>query len=238
MLVIYKCLASISRLLRAGAKTDRSRRLCCADPAVMLDMDGGSRPGAPSCLIVRSSFMRHRILGRSGLSVSALGLGCSGMSSGYGVPDDAESTRTIHRAIELGVTLFDTSDAYGNGRNELLLGQAIRDRRDGLVIASKFGNIRGPKGERGGTNSRPDYVPIACEKSLERLGIEVIDLYYQHRVDPDVPIEDTVGAVAKLVDAGKVRHLGLCEACPVPPSVPNPPSITLTNERFIPRHIM
>jgi aryl-alcohol dehydrogenase-like predicted oxidoreductase len=136
------------------------------------------------------------------------------MSSGYGVPDDAESTRTIHRAIELGVTLFDTSDAYGNGRNELLLGQAIRDRRDGLVIASKFGNIRGPKGERGGTNSRPDYVPIACEKSLERLGIEVIDLYYQHRVDPDVPIEDTVGAMAKLVDAGKVRHLGLCEAGP------------------------
>ena len=158
--------------------------------------------------------MKFRDLGRHGLSVSAVGLGCSGMSADYGVPDDRESTATIHRAIELGVTLFDTSDAYGAGRNEGLLGKAITGRRDGVVIASKFGNIRGPKGERGGVNGRPDYVPVACEASLKRLGIETIDLYYQHRVDPDVPIEETVGAMARLVEAGKVRHLGLCEAGP------------------------
>ena len=155
-----------------------------------------------------------RDLGRTGLRVPAIGLGCSGMSGDYGVPDDAESTATIHRAIELGITLFDTSDAYGAGRNELLVGQAIAGRRQGLIIASKFGNVRGPKGERGGTNSRPEYVPVACEASLKRLGIDVIDLYYQHRVDPDVPIEETVGAMARLIEAGKVRHLGLCEAGP------------------------
>ena len=158
--------------------------------------------------------MRYRKLGSAGLRVSALGLGCSGMSSDYGLPDDTESTATIHRAIDLGVTLFDTSDAYGAGRNEALIGAAIRGRRDGLVIASKFGNIRGPNGERGGTNGRPDYVPVACDKSLARLGVEVIDLYYIHRVDPEVPIEDTVGAMARLVDAGKVRFLGICEAGP------------------------
>jgi aryl-alcohol dehydrogenase-like predicted oxidoreductase len=158
--------------------------------------------------------MRYRTLGMSGLEVSALGLGCSGMSSSYGVPDDAESTWTIHRAIEQGITLFDTSDAYANGRNEELLAGAIKDRRDGLVIASNFRNIPGPEGQRGGTNSRPDYVPVACERSLARLGIEVIDLYYQHRVDPEVPIEDTVGAMSRLVEQGKVRHLGLCEAGP------------------------
>ena len=134
------------------------------------------------------------------------------MSSDYGVPDDAESTATIHRAIDLGVTLFDTSDAYGHGRNEALLGAAIRGRRDGLVIATKFGNMRGPNGERGLTNGRPDYVPVACERSLARLGIDVIDLYYVHRIDPEVPIEDTVGAMARLVEQGKVRHIGLCEA--------------------------
>lgn len=158
--------------------------------------------------------MRYRKLGSAGLRVSALGLGCSGMTSDYGLPDDTESTATIHRAIDLGVTLFDTSDAYGAGRNEALIGAAIRGRRDGLVIASKFGNIRGPNGERGGTNGRPDYVPVACDKSLVRLGVEVIDLYYIHRVDPEVPIEDTVGAMARLVDAGKVRFLGICEAGP------------------------
>lgn len=158
--------------------------------------------------------MRYRKLGSAGLRVSALGLGCSGMTSDYGLPDDTESTATIHRAIDLGVTLFDTSDAYGAGRNEALIGAAIRGRRDGLVIASKFGNIRGPNGERGGTNGRPDYVPVACDKSLARLGVEVIDLYYIHRVDPEVPIEDTVGAMARLVDAGKVRFLGICEAGP------------------------
>ncbi|ESR23017.1 aldo/keto reductase [Lutibaculum baratangense] len=158
--------------------------------------------------------MLYRKLGSQGLTVSALGLGCSGMSSDYGVRDDVESTATVHRAIELGVTLFDTSDAYAAGRNEELLGSAIKGRRDGLVIASKFGNIRGPNGERGGTNGHPDYVPQACEKSLARLGVEVIDLYYIHRVDPDVPIEDTVGAMGRLVEEGKVRYLGVCEAGP------------------------
>lgn len=158
--------------------------------------------------------MKRRELGSCGLTVSQIGLGCSGMSGSYGVPDDAESLRTIHRAIELGVTLFDTSDAYGAGKNEALVAEGIKGRRDGLVIATKFGNIRGPKGERGGTNGRPDYVPVACERSLQRLGIEVIDLYYQHRVDPEVPIEDTVGAMARLVEEGKVRFLGLCEAGP------------------------
>lgn len=156
--------------------------------------------------------MQYRKLGNTGLTVSALGLGCSGMSSDYGVPDDVESAATIHRAIDLGVTLFDTSDAYGHGRNEDLLGAAIRGRREGLVIATKFGNMRGPNGERGITNGRPDYVPVACERSLARLGVDVIDLYYVHRIDPDVPIEDTVGAMARLVEQGKVRHIGLCEA--------------------------
>lgn len=158
--------------------------------------------------------VQDRALGAQGLRVSALGLGCSGMTSDYGLPDDAESVATIHRAIEMGVTLFDTSDAYGAGRNEALIASAIKGRRKGLVIASKFGNIRGPNGERGGTNGHPDYVPQACEASLKRLGVDVIDLYYVHRIDPDVPIEDTVGAMAQLVEAGKVRYLGLCEAGP------------------------
>lgn len=156
--------------------------------------------------------MKQRQLGQEGPWVSAIGLGCSGMSSDYGVPDDKESTATIERAIELGVTFFDTSDAYGAGRNEELLGAAIGTRRDRVFICTKFGNIRGPSGERGGTNSHPDYVPVACEASLRRLGTDVIDLYYQHRVDPKVPIEDTVGAMSRLVDMGKVRYLGLCEA--------------------------
>jgi aryl-alcohol dehydrogenase-like predicted oxidoreductase len=174
----------------------------------------GSRNRVGETVSNEEESMQRRQLGSQGLLVSAIGLGCSGMSSDYGVPDDAESTATLHRAIELGVTFFDTSDAYGAGRNEELLGAAIKGRRDGLVIATKFGNIRGPNGERGGTNSRPDYVPEACEKSLKRLGIEAIDLYYQHRVDPQVPIEDTVGAMARLVEQGKVRFLGLCEAGP------------------------
>jgi aryl-alcohol dehydrogenase-like predicted oxidoreductase len=158
--------------------------------------------------------MKQRRLGTDGPWVSAIGLGCSGMSSDYGRPDDAESTATIHRAIELGVTLLDTSDAYGGGRNEELIGRALKGRRDGVFICTKFGNIRGPSGERGGTNSHPDYVPQACEASLRRLGIETIDLLYQHRVDPKVPIADTVGAMSRLVEQGKVRHLGLCEAGP------------------------
>jgi aryl-alcohol dehydrogenase-like predicted oxidoreductase len=157
---------------------------------------------------------KRRALGSQGLTVSALGLGCSGMTSDYGLPDDTESVATIQRAIDLGVTFFDTSDAYGDGRNETLISGAIKGRREGIVIASKFGNIRGPNGERGGTNGRPDYVPQACERSLVRLGVDVIDLYYVHRIDPDVPIEETVGAMARLVEDGKVRYLGLCEAGP------------------------
>jgi aryl-alcohol dehydrogenase-like predicted oxidoreductase len=136
------------------------------------------------------------------------------MTSDYGVPDDAESEATIRRAIDLGVTLLDTSDAYGAGRNEALVGGAIRGRRDAVFLCSKFGNIRGPNGERGGVNGKPDYVPQACEASLRRLGVDAIDLYYQHRVDPSVPIEETVGAMARLVEQGKVRHIGLCEAGP------------------------
>jgi aryl-alcohol dehydrogenase-like predicted oxidoreductase len=158
--------------------------------------------------------MDYRAVGSQGLQVSTLGLGCSGMTSDYGLPDDVESVATIQRAIEMGVTLFDTSDAYGAGRNEALIAGAIRGMRDGLVIASKFGNIRGPNGERGGTNGHPDYIPQACEASLRRLGVDVIDLYYVHRIDPDVAIEDTVGAMARLVEAGKIRFIGMCEAGP------------------------
>jgi aryl-alcohol dehydrogenase-like predicted oxidoreductase len=155
--------------------------------------------------------MQYRQLGQ-GLRVSAIGLGCSGMSADYGVPDDVESIATIHRCIDLGITMLDTSDAYAAGVNEQLVAQAVKGKRDKFLIASKFGNIRGPGGQRGGVNGKPDYVPVACEASLKRLGIEVIDLYYIHRIDPNVPIEDTVGAMARLVEQGKVRHLGLCEA--------------------------
>src|SRR5437763_13920714 len=157
--------------------------------------------------------MKHRQLGYS-FHVSAIGLGCSGMSADYGVPDDVESIATIHRAAELGITMLDTSDAYAAGVNEELVGRAIKNRRDKFLIASKFGNIRGPNGQRGGVNGRPDYVPVACEASLQRMQIDVIDLYYIHRIDPNVPIEDTVGAMSRLVEQGKVRYLGLCEAGP------------------------
>ncbi len=155
--------------------------------------------------------MQYRQLGQ-GFRVSAIGLGCSGMSADYGVPDDVESIATIHRCIDLGITMLDTSDAYAAGVNEELVGQAVKGKRDKFLIASKFGNIRGPGGQRGGVNGKPDYVPVACEASLKRMGIETIDLYYIHRIDPSVPIEDTVGAMARLVEQGKVRHLGLCEA--------------------------
>ena len=158
--------------------------------------------------------MRNRRLGRPGLEVSAIGLGCMGMSDFYGGRDEAEAVATVHRAIDLGVTFLDTADMYGVGRNEELVGRAIRGRRDQVVLATKFGNVRAPDGTPLGVNGRPDYVRSACEGSLRRLGVQVIDLYYQHRVDPETPIEETVGAMAELVRQGKVRHLGLSEAAP------------------------
>ncbi|HVA21197.1 MAG TPA: aldo/keto reductase [Candidatus Micrarchaeia archaeon] len=156
--------------------------------------------------------METRTLGTGGLPVSAIGLGCMGMSEFYGPRDDAESIATIRRALELGVTLLDTADMYGPFTNERLVGEAIRDQRAGVVLATKFGNERRPDGSFVGINGRPAYVREACDASLRRLGVEHIDLYYQHRVDLTVPIEDTVGAMAELVSAGKVGHLGLSEA--------------------------
>ncbi|MDE2173958.1 MAG: aldo/keto reductase [Betaproteobacteria bacterium] len=158
--------------------------------------------------------MQYRQLGADGPNVSALGLGCMGMSEFYGQGDDAESIATLRRALDLGVNFLDTADMYGVGRNEVLVGRAINGRRDEVFLATKFGNMRGPNGEFLGVNGRPDYVRQSCEASLKRLGVEVIDLYYQHRVDPEVPIEETVGAMADLVRAGKVRWLGLSEAAP------------------------
>src|SRR5437763_10193180 len=157
--------------------------------------------------------MKLRTLGSGGLTVSALGLGCMGMSQSYGALDDDESIRTLHRALDLGVTLIDTADAYGKGANEALVGRGIRDRRQGVVLASKFGLVPPPGGGPAtDVDGRPERVKGCCEASLRRLGVDVIDLYYQHRVDPNVPIEDTVGAMAELVKAGKVRFLGLSEA--------------------------
>ncbi|GIM63279.1 oxidoreductase [Planomonospora venezuelensis] len=146
------------------------------------------------------------------LTVSALGLGCMGMSEFYGTPDEQAGIDTIHRALDLGVTFLDTADMYGPFTNERLVGRAIADRRDGVQLATKFGNERNPDGSWVGINGSPDYVRRACDASLERLGVDHLDLYYQHRVDKTVPIEETVGAMAELVEAGKVRHLGLSEA--------------------------
>jgi aryl-alcohol dehydrogenase-like predicted oxidoreductase len=156
--------------------------------------------------------MKHRTLGQGGLKVSAMGLGCMGMSEFYGAHDDAESIDTIHHALDQGLDFLDTADMYGMGENEKLVGQALRGRREGVVLATKFGIQRDPETGARGINGRPEYVRQACDASLKRLGVEVIDLYYQHRVDPNTPIEETVGAMAELVTAGKVRHLGLSEA--------------------------
>lgn len=158
--------------------------------------------------------MRVRKLGLEGLEVSPLGLGCMGMSEFYGARDETDAVATIHRAIELGVTFLDTADMYGPFTNEVLVGKAIADRRERVVLATKFGNVRGEGGEFLGIRGDADYVRQSCDASLKRLGVDHIDLYYQHRVDPDTPIEETVGAMAELVKAGKVRYLGLSEAGP------------------------
>ncbi len=156
--------------------------------------------------------MQYRRLGKSSLIVSAIGLGCMGMSQSYGTPDDRESTATIHHAIDRGITMLDTADMYGGGANEELVGRAIAKRRNEVIVATKFGNMRQPDGRFLGVNGKPEYVQQACEASLERLKISTIDLFYLHRVDTNVPIEETVGAMARLIDQGKVRYLGLSEA--------------------------
>ena len=156
--------------------------------------------------------MKKRMIGKSSLKVGAIGLGCMGMSEFYGKGNEQESINTIHKALDLGVTLLDTADMYGVGENEKLVGKAIAGRRSEVVLATKFGNVRSPDGSFLGVSGKPDYLKSACEASLKRLGVDVIDLYYQHRVDPYTPIEETIGAMAKLVQEGKVRYIGMSEA--------------------------
>lgn len=156
--------------------------------------------------------MEYRRLGKSSLVVSAMGLGCMGMSQSYGTPDDAESVATIHHAIDRGITMLDTADMYGGGKNEELVGAAIAKRRNEIILATKFGNMRMPDGRFLGVNGRPEYVQEACEACLKRLKISTIDLFYLHRVDANVPIEETIGAMARLIEQGKVRYIGLSEA--------------------------
>ena len=158
--------------------------------------------------------MERRTLGTAGLSVSALSLGCMGMSEFYGPTDEQESLATIDRALELGITMLDTADVYGPRTNEVLVGKAVKGRRDSVVIATKFGIVRTEDPNYRAVNGRPDYIKASCDGSLKRLGVDTIDLYYQHRVDPDTPIEETVGAMSELVAAGKIRYIGLSEASP------------------------
>src|SRR5262245_40651940 len=158
--------------------------------------------------------MQTRTLGKGGLPVSAIGLGCMGMSGVYGKADDAESVAVIHHALERGINHLDSSDMYGWGQNEDVIGRAVRGKRDTVLVATKFGQVKNPSGGGNLVNGRPEYVQQACDASLKRLGLDVIDLYYQHRIDPSVPIEETVGAMSRLIEGGKVRAIGLCEAAP------------------------